>query len=229
MAKINKTIAFIILLNVIISCTLCLGAAKKNDSGVPTGREIAEYAKSFEGCSYVYGASGPKAFDCSGFVKYVFAHFGKEFPHTAAHYRSVSESDGRIVSEKNAKPGDIVSWKGHVGIYIGNGKVIHALNSRYGVCISKISEFRNRYGVSNPEHHYVRVNFEKPEEEKKAKDAEEKKAAEPKIEISVQPTAGDPLLPEEQSSTSLLSDIIEGEKTGTKLPDAALKLERKAK
>ena len=105
------------------------------------GEQIAEYAKQFLGCKYVYGASGPSTFDCSGFTMYVYKNFGISLSHSAR----AQASNGTYVSKENLQPGDLVFFKdyetmdgiGHCGIYIGNGEFIHA-SSGTGYCV-KIS------------------------------------------------------------------------------------------
>ena len=108
-----------------------------------TGSEIVSYAKKYLGSRYVYGGSTPKGFDCSGFTSYVYKHFGYSLSRTS----SGQASNGRAVSKSNLQAGDIVCFArssgskkiGHVGIYIGGGKFIHAANSRKGVITSKVS------------------------------------------------------------------------------------------
>lgn len=92
------------------------------------GQRIVEIAQSKIGAPYVYGASGPNAFDCSGFTSWVYAQVGKQIPRTS----QAQVSAGTPVAYNDLQPGDIVSFYGgasHVGIYIGDGKIIDALNS----------------------------------------------------------------------------------------------------
>ncbi|MDE5670499.1 MAG: C40 family peptidase [Eubacterium sp.] len=122
-----------------------------------TGSQIAEYAKTFKGCSYKYASKGPRCFDCSGFVYYVFKHFGFTVPTSTDGYSNASKYGTKITGDANAKLGDIVVWSGHVGIYIGNGKVMNALGTKTGVCETVISTFVNSKRVKNPSHYYLRV------------------------------------------------------------------------
>lgn len=101
---------------------------------------IVQYAFKFLGKAYVYGATGPNAFDCSGFTSYVYRHFGVSLPRTAAEQSRV----GAAVSKGDLKPGDLLFFNtrggiSHVGMYIGNGEFIHAANEDSGVTISDLS------------------------------------------------------------------------------------------
>lgn len=82
---------------------------------------VIAYAYGALGKPYVFGAAGPRAYDCSGLTMRAYAKAGKHFAHKA------SSQNGRPVSRSKARPGDLVKWGGyHVGIYVGGGKVIHA-------------------------------------------------------------------------------------------------------
>ncbi len=101
-----------------------------------SGDEIVAYARQFVGYPYVYGTKGPNSFDCSGLVYYVFKHFGISLPWGTSYIWNNPTAYGTIVgtgSVANAKPGDVISWSGHVAIYSGNGYCIQALNPSYGV------------------------------------------------------------------------------------------------
>ena len=101
-----------------------------------TGEDIVAYAKKFLGYKYVYGTAGPNTFDCSGFTSYVYKHFGYSLNRTSGGQRS----NGKKVNKSDLKPGDILCFSGHVGLYIGGNKFIHAANPRKGVIISSLSE-----------------------------------------------------------------------------------------
>lgn len=114
-----------------------------------TAEAIVSFAKQFIGCRYVYGASGPRAFDCSGFTMYVMGRFGIKLPHSAS---SQSQYGSRVLSMEDLKAGDLVffktigpKWISHVGIYVGEGNFIHSASR--GVAINSLSEpyYRKRY------------------------------------------------------------------------------------
>ena len=107
--------------------------------------KVIRIAKRYLGTRYVWGAEGPRGFDCSGFTQYVMKKSkGITIPRVSrrqAYY-------GKYVSRKNLKPGDLIffdtSWRrrgyvNHVGIYIGNGKFIHASSARHRVVITSLN------------------------------------------------------------------------------------------
>lgn len=105
------------------------------------GDQIVAYAKQFLGVPYVYGGNGPNCFDCSGFTKYVYAHFGVTLNRTATDQLA----NGTSVSKSQLQPGDLVFFRAnttkpvsHVGIYIGNGQFIHASTNTYSVQIDRL-------------------------------------------------------------------------------------------
>ena len=111
------------------------------------GATVVETAKKYIGCSYVYGASGPSSFDCSGFTSYVFKQHGISLNRTAAG----QYSNGVAVSSNQLPPGDLVmfgkSGINHVGIYIGGGQIVHAANKLRGVTTYTINSgyYNNNY------------------------------------------------------------------------------------
>lgn len=97
------------------------------------------------GCPYVWGAAGPYAFDCSGFTMYMMAQRGIYLPHNAAGQYYALSSKNIGTDWHNAQPGDLVfySYGGpgsshHVGIYVGNGQVMHASSSHGRVVVTNI-------------------------------------------------------------------------------------------
>ena len=97
-----------------------------------TGQAVVDYACQFIGNPYVWGGTSlTNGADCSGFVQSVYKHFGITLPRTSGEMRS----SGRGVSYSEAIPGDIVCYDGHVGIYMGDGQIVNAINSRKGIGI----------------------------------------------------------------------------------------------
>lgn len=105
------------------------------------GSTVVATAKNYIGSKYVYGATGPTSFDCSGFTSYVYKLHGISLNRTAqAQY-----SNGTSVSRGNLQPGDLIMFGSsassinHVAIYIGNGNIVHAANPSRGVTIDSIN------------------------------------------------------------------------------------------
>ena len=106
------------------------------------GEEIAEYAQRFVGYDYILGGTSPKTgFDCSGLTYYVYKQFG----YTLARTSTAQAKNGKEVSKSDLQPGDLLIFKnqaltkiGHVGIYIGNNKMIHASEPGVGVVITDL-------------------------------------------------------------------------------------------
>lgn len=104
---------------------------------------ILAYASNFLGVPYVWGGTTPSGFDCSGYVQYVFAHFGINLPRVSEDQQNV----GKYVSRSDLQPGDLVFFGNpahHVGIYVGNGNMINAPHTGDVVKIQPLfSDFTN--------------------------------------------------------------------------------------
>ena len=106
-----------------------------SSSGGGSGASVANYALQFVGNPYVYGGSSlTNGTDCSGFVMSVYSAFGIGLPHQSGAQRSC----GYGVSVSDAQPGDVMCYSGHVGIYIGNGQMVHASTPSTGIIVSDI-------------------------------------------------------------------------------------------
>lgn len=127
-------------------------STKEETTTAPTstkGATVVETAKNYIGSKYVYGATGPNSFDCSGFTSYVFKQHGVSLSRTAAG----QYGNGVAVSRDQLQPGDLVmfgksvSGINHVGIYIGGGQIVHAANSSRGVTTDTINSgyYNNNY------------------------------------------------------------------------------------
>lgn len=128
--------------------------SSSKNSSTTKGQKVVNYAKKFVGKSYVYGGSwnGEKPYtptDCSGFVQGVYKHFGITLPRTAAAQSKVGKN---ISSLKSAQPGDLLFYKGkdgsigHVTMYMGNNKVVHASNEATGIKISDVN-YRKYFSI----------------------------------------------------------------------------------
>lgn len=99
-----------------------------------TGADVAKFAVQFVGNPYVWGGTSlTNGADCSGFVMSVYNNFGVSLPHSSAADRNVGATVNGI---ENAQPGDIICYSGHVGIYVGNGQIVHASTSKTGIIVS---------------------------------------------------------------------------------------------
>lgn len=108
------------------------------NSDLAAGAKIAAYAQQFIGNPYSYGGTSlTKGADCSGFTQSVMKHFGISIPRTAEQQAKGTDgtntkyATAKVISVKNIQPGDLVFYYSpisHVGIYIGDGKIVHASN-----------------------------------------------------------------------------------------------------
>lgn len=103
-------------------------AAKGSD----IGKQIAIYACGFVGNPYVWGGTSlTNGTDCSGFTQAVYKAYGYNIPRTSYSQRSA----GKEVSYADAQPGDLICYAGHVAMYIGNGRIVHAKSTATGIRI----------------------------------------------------------------------------------------------
>ena len=108
------------------------------------GIELVEYASQFVGNSYVWGGSSlTEGADCSGFTMTLYGMYGIELPHSSLMQGNYGVAVDGI---ENAQAGDLIVYNGHVAIYMGDGQIIHAANSRLGICISGI-DFMELVGI----------------------------------------------------------------------------------
>ena len=109
-------------------------------SGSGLGASVANYALQFVGNPYVYGGTSlTNGTDCSGFTMGVYRNFGVSLPHSSGAQRSMGYGVGSLAE---AQAGDIVCYSGHVGIYIGNGQIVHASTAKTGIKVSNAG-YRN--------------------------------------------------------------------------------------
>ena len=127
-----------------------LGSIEGPLTGSSKAEAVVKLALSYVGYPYVYGGASPQTgFDCSGFTYYIYKQFGYTLNRTAAG----QIQNGINVEQENLMPGDIIIMSvhgdittvGHVAIYIGDGKMVHAQSSATGVCITPVSNYNARY------------------------------------------------------------------------------------
>lgn len=112
------------------------GGSSSSSQSSDLGQQIANYALKFLGNPYVYGGTSlTNGADCSGFVQSVYKNFGISLPRTSGEQGA---SGSAVDGVKNAKPGDLVWYSGHIGIYIGNEQIVHASNSKVGIITSNV-------------------------------------------------------------------------------------------
>lgn len=107
--------------------------AVTTSTGSESGSSVVDYATQFVGNPYVWGGTSlTNGADCSGFVQSVYSNFGIDLPRTSYDQMNV----GTEVSYSDAQAGDLICYGGHVAIYMGDGKIVHAANSEQGIIVS---------------------------------------------------------------------------------------------
>ena len=114
-------------------------SSSSSSSSSGSGSSVVNYATQFVGNPYVWGGTSlTNGADCSGFVQSVYANFGVSLPRTSYEQQNA----GTEVSYADAQPGNLICYGGHVAIYMGNGQIVHASNSRDGIKISDNAAYR---------------------------------------------------------------------------------------
>ena len=122
-------------------------SSSSSSSSSGSGSSIVDYATQFVGNPYVWGGTSlTGGADCSGFTQSVYAQFGYSLPRTSYE----QQNWGTEVSYADAQPGDLICYGGHVAIYMGNGQIVHASNSRDGIKISNNAAYRTILSVRRP-------------------------------------------------------------------------------
>ena len=113
--------------------------AAQSQPDLAGGAAVAAWALTQVGKRYVYATAGPNTYDCSGLVVAAYARLGIRLPHQSEELMGV----GRAVSRSELRPGDVIQpFIGHVVIYVGNGRIVEAANSRLGVITRELYAFR---------------------------------------------------------------------------------------
>lgn len=119
-------------------------ASEYTSSGSGSGNSVVDYATQFVGNPYVWGGTSlTNGADCSGFTQSVYSNFGVDIPRTSYEQQNA----GYEVSYSEAQPGDLICYGGHVAIYMGDGRIVHASNSRDGIKVSDNAAYRTILSV----------------------------------------------------------------------------------
>ena len=123
------------------------GRAVKSIGGTEFGRNVADYALQFVGNPYVYGGTSlTGGTDCSGYTQSVYRHFGVSIPRTSGEQAGF----GREIPYEDMEPGDLVCYSGHVAMYIGGGRIVHASSRKEGIKVSNDPAYRTIVSIRRP-------------------------------------------------------------------------------
>ena len=123
------------------------GKPAESTGGTEFGRNVADYALQFVGNPYIYGGTSlANGTDCSGFTQSVYRHFGVSIPRTSGEQAGF----GREVPYEDMEPGDLVCYSGHVAMYIGGGRIVHASSRKEGIKVSNDPAYRTIVSIRRP-------------------------------------------------------------------------------
>lgn len=123
------------------------GRPVKSIGGTEFGRNVADYALRFVGNPYVYGGTSlTGGTDCSGYTQSVYRHFGVSIPRTSGEQAGF----GREIPYEEMEPGDLVCYSGHVAMYIGGGRIVHASSRKEGIKVSNDPAYRTIVSIRRP-------------------------------------------------------------------------------
>lgn len=132
---------------IVLNCSASAGGTRapvvrapaKPQPDLAGGAAVVAWALTQVGKPYRWAAAGPSSYDCSGLVVAAYARLGIKLPHQSEELMGY----GRAVSRAELRPGDVIQpFIGHVVIYVGNGRVVEAANSRLGVITRELYAFR---------------------------------------------------------------------------------------
>jgi cell wall-associated NlpC family hydrolase len=128
-------------ISVALACVGLLSTTPSVLAAPAPGTQVADLAEHYVGSPYVWGGASPAGFDCTGFVLWVYGQFAVSLPHNEAGQLA----SGPSISADNLQPGDVVvfantyrSGLSHVGIYLGDGQFVHAVNESHGVMVNRL-------------------------------------------------------------------------------------------
>lgn len=144
-----RSLLLAVLLSLLAACAPFRHGLPSEGATADPGRAVLEAAESRIGAPYRYGGSGPEAFDCSGLVAYAHRQAGITVPRTAAEQFSKANP----VERRELRPGDLVFFRlsgrdvGHVGIYAGDDRFVHAPQSGGHVRLASLEDewYRQRF------------------------------------------------------------------------------------